>query len=340
MDRLAKFLRQQRFKALTLCCYMYLWLLLVFQLVQTFAPPSDGPLALAAILTPYFFLPPVLLLPLVFWRRTTLLRIGLLGLVLLFGLLYPPHFAPSLGTPPPDSITVMSWNFHGYHERAGTLRGAINTYHPQIVAIQEADWQGMEAGTDVLERYPYHIFKPSDGVPPGEAIMSVYPLQDYGIINTDPPHEIWDISRVLWARVDLGHGHTLMLVDAHPISSIGTVYGCFFCPQRRNMQIQEIHNFIQPLLKRGEHVLLLGDMNTTDREPIYKVLSSGLQDTHELVGSGSGHSWGVRTLNPYWAFLRIDYMFASPNIKPLYLRTDCAPRGSEHCVLIGQFAFT
>jgi vancomycin resistance protein VanJ len=36
--------------------------------------------------------------------------------------------------------------------------------------------------------------------------------------------------------------------------------------------------------------------------------------------------------------LRIDYMFSTARVTPLHLDTDCTPRGSDHCVLLGRFA--
>jgi len=41
-----------------------------------------------------------------------------------------------------------------------------------------------------------------------------------------------------------------------------------------------------------------------------------------------GHDFGL---------LRIDYMFTSPNVTPLATSTDCTPRGSDHCIVHGEF---
>jgi len=338
VEKFVSFLGTQKFKRLAICICIYALLLAALVLIQVIVLPREGVLALAIIIAPYLFLPFLLLAPLACWRRTTLLRIGLLGALLLFGLAYSPRVGFSSQLPQQGTITAMTWNFHGYHVRSGTLRQALNQHKPDIVALQDSDWQGIGEADDVLAHYPYHLYRPGNTMPPGEALLSVYPFLDYGTIAPDKTRAIWDIPRVLWAHLNLGHGRTLLVIDAHPVSSINTVAGCFFCPQRRNAQIQALHHFIQPLLQRGEHILLLGDMNTTDREPAYKELSAGLQDTHLLVGRGSGHSWGVRQLNPLWAILRIDYMLASPNVKPLSLQTDCTARGSEHCLLVGRFA--
>jgi exonuclease III len=38
-----------------------------------------------------------------------------------------------------------------------------------------------------------------------------------------------------------------------------------------------------------------------------------------------------------FAVLRIDYMFSSPNVSPLATSVDCTPRGSDHCIVHGEF---
>ncbi|GCE48859.1 endonuclease/exonuclease/phosphatase family metal-dependent hydrolase [Thermosporothrix hazakensis] len=330
-------LQKHRFKAFTIATYVYFGLLILLLLLQSILQQRDGVLALFSIFAPYLFIPFLLLFPFLFFRQTAFLRIVFLLAILVFGLLYSPHLAFGAGAAGEKPITVLTWNFLGNNARSGSLRHVLNTEQPQIVALQEADWRGIDMADDVLTRYPYHLYRPDQGVPPGEVLLSTYPILDYGEVEApDGSRAIWDIPRILWARLDLGQGRTLFVVNAHPISAVNTVYGCTFCPKRRDSQIQELQKFIQSHLKQGEHVLLLGDMNTTDREVAYKDLSNGLQDMHRLVGNGSGHSWGLRQLNRFWALLRIDYMFASPNIQPLSLKTDCSSRGSDHCVLIGQ----
>jgi endonuclease/exonuclease/phosphatase family metal-dependent hydrolase len=168
--------------------------------------------------------------------------------------------------------------------------------------------------------------------------LSIYPIVEYGAIEISADGAVvWDIPRVLWARLDLGAGHTVLVVNAHPISAVNTTYRCLFCSQLRDSQVRALREFLQPFIAQGEQVLLLGDMNTTDRELAYQDLAAGLIDTHLQVGNGNGHTWGIRGLNRFWAFLRIDYMFVTPNITPVSLETDCASRGSDHCVLTGQF---
>ncbi|GHO59954.1 hypothetical protein KSB_84290 [Ktedonobacter robiniae] len=217
------------------------------------------------------------------------------------------------------------------------MRDLLAKQKPDIVALQEADWQGIDESSDLLEEYPYHIYRPDQGAPSGEAILSKYPILQYDTYSGGA-NGTWDFQRVLWAQLDLGHGKTMVVVDAHPINAINSVYGCFYCPQMRDRQITEINHFTMGLVKQGENVLLVGDMNVTDREKAYSSLVQGLRDIQVLVGGGSGNSWGLPQTNRFWAFERIDYVLSGPTVQPLYLTTDCQAVGSDHCALIGVFA--
>ncbi|MBO0781534.1 MAG: endonuclease/exonuclease/phosphatase family protein [Ktedonobacteraceae bacterium] len=339
MSKIGIWWRKQRFKLLTIGVCVYLILLVGVLLVWAFSPQQEGMFALVEIFLPYLFLPLVFMVPFLFWRFTVLLRIIFVLGVILFGVCFPPRLGDrgsangSVG-----EVTALTWNMLGSNERSGYVRQLLNSKEPGIVVLQETEWEGIDLADDILRQYPYHVYRPREGAPPGEVILSKYPIKEYGVIQADSTRVIWDIPRVLWVRLDVGQGRTLLVVNAHPISAYRTVYGCIFCPERRDRQITALHEFLQPLITRGEQILLLGDMNTTDREPAYRELSANLKDTHLLVGNGNGHSWGIMGLNRYWSLLRIDYIFVTPNIRPLSLDTDCSSRGSDHCVLMGHFA--
>lgn len=332
--------KKQRFKALIVGTLSYLLILATLLTIQTLVPQRAGVLPLVSIFAPYLFIPLVILVPFLFWRFTTVLRIVFVSGIVLLCLWFPPR--PGAGNAQESAsgqkITALTWNYRGRNKRDGYLRQIINETNPDIIALQEADWTGIDVATDLLQAYPYHLYRPND-VPPGEAVLSKYPIVDHGSVQAaNGSRAVWDIPRVLWVRLDLGHGRTMMVVNAHPISSVNTVYGCTYCPQRRDNQVLALHQFLQPLLAHGEHLLLLGDMNLTDREPSYHDLSSGLTDSQLQVGGGYGQSWGINYFNRVWTFFRIDYMLVSPNVKPLKLDTNCVARGSQHCILIGQFS--
>ena len=84
---------------------------------------------------------------------------------------------------------------------------------------------------------------------------------------------------------------------------------------------------------------MLGDFNTTEREPAYAELSAGLHDAQKEAGVGLGMTWRPASLeNLPFGLLRIDYLFASPRFVALAAGPDCTPRGSDHCLVSATFA--
>ncbi len=70
-----------------------------------------------------------------------------------------------------------------------------------------------------------------------------------------------------------------------------------------------------PSSPRAGAVVMLGDLNTTEREPAYSELSAGLRDSHLDAGLGPGLTWGPDRFGflPF-GLLRIDYILVSPQI--------------------------
>ena len=140
----------------------------------------------------------------------------------------------------------------------------------------------------------------------------------------------------------MGDGRPLLVVAAHPESPYSSIGDCRFprCydTSQRDSLLSHTRKVVDPALQRGERVLLAGDMNTTDRELAYSSLARGLQDAQFRAGPVFGATWGMipelRWLVP---LLRIDYLFSSANVVPSRMRVDCAPRGSDHCMLYGSF---
>jgi endonuclease/exonuclease/phosphatase family metal-dependent hydrolase len=106
----------------------------------------------------------------------------------------------------------------------------------------------------------------------------------------------------------------------------------------RDAQITEIRTLIDQLLAQNERLVVIGDYNVTEREPMYRTLSTGLVDSHVLVGQGPGHSWRHQRISwlPF-GLLRIDYIFSSPQLTPVESSSDCTPYGSDHCPVTASF---
>jgi endonuclease/exonuclease/phosphatase (EEP) superfamily protein YafD len=240
----------------------------------------------------------------------------------------------ALEAPDATRLAVATWNL----ERGGVSgRSAVSVLAERpasVVALQEltpAVAEAIEADARVRDVYPHRILRPDPGYV-GMALLSTVPLDEVDE-SRDPA--------AVWARVRLPDGPAVRLVNAHPfpasIRGIGPV-PVGYDPQRRDRSITLVRAIADDLIARGEHVLVLGDFNVTEREPAYEELTAGLHDAHLEVGQGPGFSWRPAPLKGLpLGVVRIDYLLGSRRVRPQSISTDCTPRGSDHCLVRGVF---
>lgn len=326
---------------LGLAC-LYPLFVLALTLVNALEPRRTGLLGLSAVFGPYLFLPLLLLVPLAFMRGAHILRLLLVVCAVAYGLRFPPSLlggAPQ-GTPGALQLSVLHWNTLAGGSQSEILE-VLKKKGAGIVGISEANWQWLQNDPEIAELYPYRRGVQARGPVSGQAVLSVYPVIEQGVV--EPSSEVWGgVPRAVWARLDVGLGRTVVVVVAHPPP--GRTCGRSTFPRGcydtsiRDRQIELIAGFMRPYLEAGERLLLLGDFNVTEREPAYADLSSGLQDAHRVAGTGIGATWRPRQIiSQPFALLRIDYIFSSLNITPLALQTDCTPGASDHCIVEGKF---
>jgi endonuclease/exonuclease/phosphatase (EEP) superfamily protein YafD len=313
--------------------------------IQLGAQARSGPLALAAIIAPYCFLPLVAISPFLLLRGSRALRLAVIA-CLLCGLPFAPRLqiGPATTARPGTTLTVTTWNVAFGHADGDAVRRFVESRPADIVALEEdyniwwdsdyARWIEREAG--LARIYPHQIRLH----PLGLTLLSVYPLLESSVTEggageaSAPP--------VIWGRFDLGQGRSVVVAAAHPRNP--TRGGCdprrlCYDPAARDAEIREVRATVAPFLAQGEPLILAGDFNLTEREPAYRDLIAGLWDAHAVTGNGFGHTWrpfGLARLG--LPLLRIDYLLGSPGIWPLDLSSDCTPRGTDHCALTATIA--
>lgn len=319
---------------------LYPLILLALTLALLLARPRVGPLALALVFAPYLFLPLLPLALAALRRGRPLLRIALLAAGVVFLILSPPALnlaaQPSAGAQP--AVRALSWNMYVGGASAEQLRAVVEARAPDIVALQEVEWEAIAADQELMARYPYRLLTPAESAP-GMALLSRYPITEAQVPELSGA--AWDMPRLVWARLDAG-GRPLLVVNAHPIPPRTFEGSCplLRCYNRgpRDAQIAAFAALTRELRATGEPLLLLGDMNVTEREEAYLDLSAGLTDAHRAAGLGFGLTWRPGFTRLPAGLLRIDYMFSANGLAPLALDTDCTWRGSDHCLLVGDFA--
>ena len=315
--------------------------------------PRSGPLTLLfAVFRPYTLSPLVVLLALVPWRFQRVVR-ALLLIVAVVAIGRRVLRLP-VATNGGVRFTVMSWNILFENPRFDALLVFLATAPAPVIAIQEltaAHIQQIQDDAVLARLYPHQILWAS-GFGAGMGLFSQYPIVEQGKLDKPP---------TLWARLQIDAAHQAVVVSAHPTffpprtsieppksppSFLRRVTHLLdrrflrYNTEHRDDGIQRVRALVDELLQAQTPVVVVGDFNVTEREPAYHDLAAGLTDVHRTVGIGMGHTW-----RPEWlarsplAILRIDHMFSGPGIRPLSMRVDRTPRGSDHSPVIAAFEF-
>lgn len=317
--------------------------LLALSIQQVLAPQRNGLLAIGQIVAPHLFLTALLLVPLALVRGGPLLRrpraglrVALATLIVVGLILFLPGMVslPPFETPDAARASVTSWNRQALDgPTAEEVVAVVRASPSAVLAIQELrpeDAALIAADTALAERYPYRVLRPHEGTY-GMGLLSAYPILEEGW--RDEPHTVW-------ARLDLGDGREMVVINTHPLPAEITTLDDLPLPvgydaRGRDAAIGRLRSeLVDPLLARGESLVLLGDFNTTVREPVFTELVAGLVDVHASVGLGPGSTWRPDRLE--WlplGLLRIDHVFVGPGITALRIATDCTSRGSDHCIV-------
>jgi vancomycin resistance protein VanJ len=319
----------------------YPLIVLLLSLLSIVTPQRAGWLAVAQIFGLLLFFPLLLLVPVAFMRGMAGLRVVLLLCAIVFGIRYMPplNLAARSADAGASQISMLTWNVFAGNSRYDGIDRMLATRPADVVLLQEADSEKVNVGA-LATIYPYTLTGPDDA-PPGMIFLSTFPILAHGML--DGERTLWDIPRLLWVRLDLGNGGSVTVVGAHPMSAYIVGAGCTlpicYSPGWRDKQIEAMRDdFISPMVDSGDAMIVAGDFNITEREPAYADLSRGLTDSWKAVGLGFGTTWRPELMmGQELGLLRIDYLFASPNVRPLAMSVDCAPRGSDHCVVTGRF---
>jgi endonuclease/exonuclease/phosphatase (EEP) superfamily protein YafD len=260
----------------------------------------------------------------------------LLALVIATALRYGPLLIsfPAATPPGAERLHVMSWNMEAGGVPFETMANTIENAHPDIVALVELVppvSRGAAQDERLDAQYPYQALLPRSGEP-DLGLLSRFPITEQQF-TTD--------ASLLRAVIAPPDGPPITVFVAHPylasIDQIGIVPD--IQTASRDAEISAIRDQIDVELAADHDVLVLGDFNTTDREPAYAELSNGLHDAQREAGFGLGMTWrpaAIETL-PF-GLLRIDYLLASHRFVALAAAPDCTPRGSDHCLVSAIFA--
>jgi endonuclease/exonuclease/phosphatase (EEP) superfamily protein YafD len=304
-------------------------------------------LALISVFAPYLFVPLVVLIPvgLVCHQRAILAALALPAL--LFLVLYGPLYLPSWPTAwagNGSTLTVMTFNIWAGSELSETARIILDHGPPDVVALQELTPQLSRLLLEELgDLYPYHTLGPGSGYW-GMGVLSRYPLTEVRLSVPGLPR--WQVQAVQIA----GETGPFTLYNVHPPSthiplSAGTIPSI---PRRVRDSFERRRVFAERLAReiasRPGPVIVAGDLNSTDRSDVYRILTDSLSDAHQAVGWGLSHTfpaqWGRYRGIPYPPkVVRIDMILASDAFVPLHCYVGATGGESDHLPVVAEFGW-
>ncbi len=220
-------------------------------------------------------------------------------------------------------IKVMTWNIHGGtgtdgEENIERTIAEIKKNKPDILALQEVS--DIEMILKIADELDMNFFFGQDFEDnEGNGLLSTYPIIEAENIYLKPSKR----SAIIKAKI---------LIDDEEWNIFVTHLS--LRPQEDNLI--QLEYILSNVLKRNlERVILMGDFNFgPDSEQYRKITTSDkikLKDTYGILNYNEGY-----TFRSNYLFKRIDYIFASEDIKPRTSKVFCSP-ASDHCAVITTF---
>lgn len=235
---------------------------------------------------------------------------------------------PSSTSPERLPIRVMTYNIHsgvGMNGRQDleVIAEVIEDSSADIVGLQEISRGWLISGsTDMpawfARRLDMHmVFRGTSGPMWGNAILSRYPILDYGW--GELPLGIFRLRRgYLWALIDVGASRPLLVINTH---------------MNHDWDDHETHiDEVQTLLKfwdERDYAIVLGDMNSWPGTSEMTLLAEvGLIDSWAEIGTGGGYT--IPSTKPN---LRIDWIWHTADLKAISVEV-IQTEASDHLPVI------
>ena len=292
-------------------------------------------LALLNNFMPYYFVPPLVFIPLLLLIHARRMAVRLLPLLLIALWLYGPYWLPkSTGVADESQLKLVTFNIQLAIPDLDVIGDWLKSTEADVILLQELGPGNSIRIFDLLsDTYPYTV----DLVGTTQSALSRLPIVDSERIDMGG----WFGDRLV---LDV-EGESLAVYNIHmpvpyatddpalqgedvPILSIVQAYD-------ETWRNTIIRNFLNRLNDETLPYIVAGDFNTSDNAVIYAELASRMRDSFREVGTGLGVSWPA---NGGWLppLLRLDYVWHSEGLRAL--SAELGPRlGSDHLPLIVTF---
>jgi endonuclease/exonuclease/phosphatase family metal-dependent hydrolase len=312
----------------------------VLVLFQALLPQRSGPLALTQIFEPYIVVTAIVAVPFALWRRE---RVGL-AVVAALMVVTIGRYGPGFTTGPVDAagvpLTVTAWNVEAGDDGGERVLKGLSGVTSDLIGLEELQPATAEAVTSdesLATAYPYRALAPDSSVL-GVGLLSRYPITEQWFSDVRQPRET-SAPPFMRAVVSVPDNSPTVVYVVHPLP--GRFQSVLDVPvsldtTMRDEGIATIRSMVAADLDAQRSVVVMGDINTTPREPAYVDLSMGMFDARS-AGSWPGLTW---RLDPFkdlpFGLLRIDYVLS--NGRPSTYGVRCTPL-SDHCIVSATITF-
>jgi endonuclease/exonuclease/phosphatase (EEP) superfamily protein YafD len=233
------------------------------------------------------------------------------------------------------SVALLSYNllFNSRSERSLAL---LDRYTADVICLQEVtpSW-AKRLDVALGASHPHRAVEPRYGA---------YGLAIYSRLPLARPTVVREGARVAGQCVVLTLAQSeTALCNVHLSSPAGVVgrgvhwlRGFDANARVRAQQWARLREHVARTYPSARQLIVAGDFNTLEAEPLYRTLRESLVDAFASVGEGRGATFPTEPSSPV-PLVRIDYVFASPQLAPLSA-TVLPPAGSDHLGLLVTLA--
>lgn len=335
-------------------------LMLIFSCYGSLAAPiGKWPFAsLSGLVFPILFIVNILFLILWLptWRKASLLPLATILICIVPTFDWCPIHPGKKGKVTEPYLTVMTYNTEGFgidDNKDWTLNNPVLNYilekDADIVLLQEATKDMMRKvskNDNIKKKYPY-FSNPKDIT--GVAFFSKFPVISHEPIRFEDSH-----NRCQYIRI-LVNNDTLAVFNCHLQSNHLkddelSDYRQFIENPTDSTHYKGSKRVIKKLLQstslragqarmisdmaRNEtanYVIVCGDFNDTPLSYSHRLFDRFMTDAYSKTGNGPGATYHEHKL-----YYRIDHIFCSKNITPLYTWIDRTQKDSDHYPVISK----
>jgi endonuclease/exonuclease/phosphatase (EEP) superfamily protein YafD len=225
------------------------------------------------------------------------------------------------------SLRLVSYNLLFSAKLEGSL-ALLRRTDAELLCLQEVTpASAKRLQTALGTTHPFSALEPRPGAY-GVAIFSRLPLSRPSLVRDE--HRVAGQC----AALSLEGGETV-ICNVHLSSPAGIVArggkwlsGFDANARVRAAQWRRLRAHVARAYPSARHLIVAGDFNTLDTEPLYRTVRASLVDAFEAAGSGYGATFPTEPTSPS-PLVRIDYVFASPSLVPR--AAEVLPQaGSDH----------